>query len=278
MTKGKKNEPRKIDLWNPDDLTFLDNRTKDLSFSSPYELERSLERLTESLKRSQTDPGLTPLEFILREFEDEAKKKLEENGLDSEELTELWRTLFDPEDFSSLCRSLEDDFPSLVSPLEPSMQLQNAAHVAFCVDRLRNDISKSDVEQTAIDMLKLCFAAVNVNLHEIIIRGIRAKTGPAKGGRTPKKEERFFLVARYALQNSKKKDTLSLWKYLKKVLPELERTGNNHFGNYEALFEAREYKGASEDVISIYKKNGKTKDIGFRGFQRYVSDLKKQSQ
>jgi hypothetical protein len=265
MTKGKKNEPRKIDRWDRDDLTFLDNRTKDLSFSSPYDLERGLEHPTEFLKRSQTEPGLTLLEFILREFEDEAKKILEENDLNSEELIERWRTFYDIEDFSRLCLQLEYDSPSLLEPSHTSMQLQMAAHVAFCVDRLRSDISNGDAEQTAIDMLKLCFAAVNVNLHEIIIRGIRAKTGPAKGGRVKKKLQGIILATRWALKNSRNKGALSLWRHLIRELKYGEKT----FGEFDIGFDE------NKNCLFQIDRNGKDKEIRFRAFQNYVRDLKK---
>jgi hypothetical protein len=280
--KKQKSEPRNIDRWNPDDLTFLDNRTKDLSFSSPYELERSLERLTESLKRSQTEPGLTPLEFILREFRDEAKKKLEENGLDSEELTEVWRTLFDPEDFSSLHLYLEYNSPSLLEPLETSVQLQNAAHVAFCVDRLRSDISNGDAQQTAIDMLKLCFATVGANLHEIIIRGIRAERGPSLGGKTSQRKRGIDLAIEKIFKGQ---DAFSIWLYFVK----------NHYG-YEKALEIEGYKiffkidiqGLQQDRISkrdaykrgmlfeIFQDDVKTeRGIKLPTFRRYFSETRK---
>lgn len=201
MTKGKKNEPRKIDQWSSDDLAFPDNRTKSFAFDSPYGLERGLEG--------------TELESILREFEDEAKKILEENGLDSEELIEAWRICFDVKDFSSLCLQLEYDFPSLLSPLSTSMQLQNAAHVFFCADRVRSDISKNDAKQTAIDMLKLCFTAVAANLHEIIKRGIRAKMGPTKP-RPSRKKAWIDSVLEYARANAQRKNFPGVMTYLRR--------------------------------------------------------------
>lgn len=263
--KKQKSEPRKIDCWSPDDLTFLDNRTKEFSFSSPYDLERDLERRAESLKCSQTEPGLTLLESILREFEDEAKKKLEENGLDSEWLTEVWRTFFDPKDFSRLRLHLEYDFPSLLEPLETSMQLQMAAHVAFAADRVRNDISNGNAEQTAIDMLKLCFSIVGANLHEIIVRGIRAKGAPFKVRGTKKRPEGLLSAFKYALKNSPKKDGPSLWKFLKEYC----RGDDKIFNGFDIIFEEKENK------IYQYSREGKFRRIGFRGFQRRLSEIKK---
>ena len=61
---------------------------------------------------------------------------------------------------------------------------------------------------------------------------------------------------------------------MKKTLKELEISGKNKFGKSEAVFEAKEYKGATRDFIVLYHKDGKSKDIGFRNFQRYVSDFK----
>ena len=275
-------EPKEIDLCKDVDLTFLDNRTKNLSFSAPYELERTLKRLTESLKHSQTKPRLTLLEFILREFEDEAKKKLQENGLDSEELTELWYDRFDPEDFSHLRDPLCNYYPSLTEPLESSVQLQNAAHVGFCTDRVRRDIAKGDAEQTAIDMLKLCFATINANLHEIIRRGIRAEKAPSSGGKKSQRKRGIDLAIE---KNFKDQDAFSAWLYF----------AENHYGYEKALkiegydvFFGIDIQGLQQDRISkkdVYKRgmlfeifhdNLETqRGIKLSTFRRYFSETRK---
>ena len=272
MIRGKKDEPRKIDCWNPDLDDFPnENRTTLFSLFSPVEVERNLERLTESLKRSQTESGLTPLEFILREFEDEAKKKLEENGLDSKELIELWCAGFDLEDcgpLSPLRTVLEDDYPSLIWPDEKAIQLQNAAHVGFCTDRVRRDIRKGDAEQTAIDMLKLCFATVNANFHEIIIRGIRAENAPKKKRRVREKPW-FLLVLEYAKAKAQRKTFSGLITYLRA----------HHEGKEKPLKidKGKVYLELSRkgDYRLNYKTRNKKESIGSEAFRKRFQELKK---
>jgi len=129
--KKQESEPRKIDRFHHDDLHFFDNRTKLLLYSLPFEMERDFERLSKSLIGSQTDQAQTPLEVVLREFEEEARKKLEENGLDSEDLTESWAGLFDVEDFGPLRRILHDDYPALGSSGERCMNFKTLPTFPF---------------------------------------------------------------------------------------------------------------------------------------------------
>ncbi len=256
MTDGKKNEPKRIDRWNDFDIDLVNNWTKNLLFESPFCLDQDLE--------------LKPLEFFLIEFEDEAKKILEENGLYSEELVEAWRTPSDVKDFSRLYPQRKDS-PSLFSPLLTSMALQNVAYVFLCVHRVRKDILNGDAEQTAIDMLRLCFATVSANLHEMIVRGIKAKTAPARGGKKEKKVPAFNLLVRYAWQNSKRKTCLSMWEFLIRKLEAGDIGGRYIIEGCDFVYEKKNNR------ITLYfsDERKRPRDIGFRSFERYVNSLKK---
>ena len=267
MIDGKKNEPKRIDRWNDFDLDLVNNWTKNLLFEGPFCLDQDLE--------------LKPLEFFLIEFEDEAKKILEENGLYSEELIEAWRNPSNVKDFSRLYPQRKDS-PSRFSPLLTSMSLQNVAYVFLCVHRVRRDILNGDARQTAIDMLRLCFATVSANLHEMIVRGIKAKTAPAKGGKAGKKKHGIIAAIEKIFKGQ---DAFSAWLYF----------AENHYG-YEKALEIEGYKiffridirGLQQDRISkrdtyrrgmlfeIFQDDVKTeRGIKLPTFRRYFSETRK---
>jgi hypothetical protein len=133
-------------------------------------------------------------------------------------------------------------------------------------------LTHEDDEKTFLDMMETTLAIVDVKLSDIIVRGIRAKNAPAKGGRANKKEPAFNLLVEYAWQNSKRKTCLSMWRFLKKKIGDAGNTINH----YDFVYEEEKNR------ITVYFDNGKSRDIRFRSFQRYVKDfkeeLKKQSQ
>lgn len=89
--------------------------------------------------------------------------------------------------------------------------------------------------------------------------------GRFKGGKAPKKAEGFILACMHALKESPKKDSLSLWRFIRK----------NYSDTAEDL--TIEY---DQDVNKFYERyrDGRSRPISFRTFQRYISDLKKKSQ
>ena len=131
-------------------------------------------------------------------------------------------------------------------------------------NHVRDDIQNSDAEGAALDMMRLTFAATNANLHDVIIRGIRAKAAPAKGGRVPKRKQGCLLAAEDALLHCKRKDAVSLWKYIQRICAK----DTASFADFDLIFERKENR------LYQYAKYGKSQSIGFRTFQRYVSYLK----
>jgi hypothetical protein len=129
-----------------------------------------------------------------------------------------------------------------------------------------------DDEKTFLDMMETTLAIVDVKLSDIIVRGIRAKNAPAKGGRANKKEPAFNLLVEYVWQNSKRKTCLSMWGFLKKKLKEGELSGQKIIEDYDFVYEKKENK------ITLYfnDKKRRPRDMGFRSFQRCVKDFKEE--
>jgi hypothetical protein len=95
----------------------------------------------------------------------------------------------------------------------------------------------------------------------------RAKERSAKGGSVPKKDPGLMFAIEYAWVHSKEKTCLALWSFLKKAckgdfFPLKEKA--------DLVFEDRENK------LYHYHPDGKARGIGFRAFQKYVADFKKQ--
>jgi hypothetical protein len=72
----------------------------------------------------------------------------------------------------------------------------------------------------------------------------------------------------YAWQNSKKKTCLSMWEFLKRKLQDAELKGEKIKG-LDFVYEKKPNK------ITLYFLDGKSRDIGYRSFQRYVRDFRK---
>ncbi len=62
------------------DTKYIKSDAMAFSLEPPETLDRALEQLRESLSHPDTEPGLTPLEFMLRLLEDAAREILIENG------------------------------------------------------------------------------------------------------------------------------------------------------------------------------------------------------
>jgi hypothetical protein len=92
----------------------------------------------------------------------------------------------------------------------------------------------------------------------------RFRKAARKGGQANKKAQAFALACEHALKESPKKDSLSLWRFIKK----------NYSDRVEDL--TIEY---DKDVNKFYERSrdGRSRSISFRTFQRYISHLKKES-
>jgi hypothetical protein len=132
-------------------------------------------------------------------------------------------------------------------------------------------------EEIFSERLGTILAIFNVKPSDAIIRGIRAKNAPAKGGRVAKKEPSFALLVRYAWEKSGRKTVLSMWKFLRKKLKEAELEGGKIIEGCDFIYEEK-----TNRFTLYFQDKRKPKDMGFRSFQRHISnfkkDLKKESQ
>jgi hypothetical protein len=135
------------------------------------------------------------------------------------------------------------------------------------IKNLREIIGTNKIPQEAIYVTAL----IMILSYDLgLSHPIYAIRGWKKGG--PKKEPAFNFLVKYAWQNSKRKTSLSMWRFLKKKIGDAGNTINH----YDFVYEEEKNR------ITVYFNNGKSKDIGFRSFQRYVKnfkeELKKKSQ
>jgi hypothetical protein len=89
----------------------------------------------------------------------------------------------------------------------------------------------------------------------------------SKGGKKNKKEPGFTFLVEYAWNQSERKKCLSMWEVLKRKLQDTELKGEKING-FDFVYEKKCNK------ITLYFLNGKSRDMGFRSFQRYVKDFK----
>lgn len=132
----------------------------ELGLSYPSEIEEGIERLREGLTHPQSEPGLTEIEFILRDFERGASRVLTAEGLDLDP-DELW---------------WEDD--SMLGVKQSS-----AKAVLVGTRRLRESLDNSRPDQAIIEMMLLTAAAIRSELYEDAMLGISVERGMRKGGK-----------------------------------------------------------------------------------------------
>jgi hypothetical protein len=93
-----------------------------------------------------------------------------------------------------------------------------------------------------------------------------------KGGSASKKEPAFVSLTKWGWQYSKKKGARLLWKYLTKQILENDRIPDLFAGGQGLDFDFDQ----TRNRIIFYPITEKPKSMGFRSFQRYVADLKKE--
>ena len=91
--------------------------------------------------------------------------------------------------------------------------------------------------------------------------------GRKRGGRTEKKGLPFKLLTQYAWEKSQRRTCLSMWEFLKKKVKVAEFSGHKLVG-HDFVYE----EGTNR--ITCYFPDGKSRNMGFRSFERYVRNLK----
>jgi hypothetical protein len=119
--------------------------------------------------------------------------------------------------------------------------------------------------------MKLCFSSFCSNFYLDVIRGIHVIAGAKKAQKGRRKEPAFICLAKYGIEKSGKKTTRLMWLFLKKIFQKAELNGEKIIEGYDFVYET------NINRFTVYFQNKrKPIDIGFRTFQRYISDLKRE--
>ena len=245
-----------------EDADFTRSTTREFSLCYPDELDDILKRLQESLKYPQSEPGLTPLEFILRRFEEEARRILTEHGHPTDLGELLW---------------LEDDHTYPVKTrmrttalkLDVDIESLSAKRVLFSAQNLRHFIAANEAEQAAIEMMRLTFAAISADMFNVLMTGVRAKQGQKKGGHRPKQKQGIMLAIREVLkQKGQNLSRENLWRYFLK---------NHNDTKGQPAFEVGDYTVNYEND-RLFQENVTTDErpesISKATFYKYVSKIR----
>ena len=220
---------KKISQFTEDESAFLDSRTKDLALSYPHELDAIFKRIASWSPR--------PIEIILQGFENEALALLKRKSLPTDR-ADLW-TLLQEEDLD--------------------LEGESAARIVLSASTLRDAIQNGEAELAAVEMLKISFAALALNLHEVVIRGIRAKAAPSKGGRVPKIRPNILEATVKLLEAKPSLSAMEAWRTFGRTKP-------LRVGDSEIYFH-KDLGGAGED--RLVEDNGfNTFSIGYEAFRK----------
>ena len=200
MTK----KPTSIYEATSEDADFITSATREFSLGYPDEMDDVLERIQQWLKHPEAEPGLTPLEVILRKLEEEARTVLTSHGY-STNLGELSNL----EDENTYPVKIEGGGMALKCDVD--IQSLSAKKVLFSALNLRDDIANGKAEEAAIEMMKLIYSAISADMYVAIMTGIRAKTGQrGRQGRSFEKTG-IAMVIKKALAGSEHLSPNKLW-------------------------------------------------------------------
>jgi len=246
-----------------EDGDFLSNLIREFSLGPPSYFDETIEKLKHTLTHPKAEPGLTAIEFILRQIENEAKKILQEYGypIDIDELVPwlqesegFWWT--DPE--SGFTHFHENH----------SIQALSAKEVLISAEKIRYEISKNNAEETAIETMRLLFAAMAADLRDVIMDGARNIQGRTRGGKASKMLL-GVLKAIWDIINQKGIDyqAQEIWSSIEAAGTDgiLVQTSDKTFNVYID----------GNKIVQIDDKTGREQSRKYRTFQDYVTKIKK---
>jgi hypothetical protein len=238
-------------IWIRQDWDLIDSPTKKIFLAYPQHLDDILRTLEDS---PLVKCPLDMINIFLDEFKREAQALLKRIGFNDDHLK-------DPKSLMYIQK---------VAAKNRNIMADNASRVLLGVNFVREAIKKKDAGNTAIEMMRLVFAALTANLYDLVLRGIRAKTAPVRGGRVPKKLEGIILAIKKVLKKAKRKGALDLWHYFKN---NHKKNNDLQIGEY-AIWFYEDPTGAGENLL--YLSDGeKERGISFSAFKRYVREVKK---
>ena len=257
---------KKLRKYNKTDSKFIENATKDFIISYPDEVDDILNHIKEIVTDPQSEQGNTPLKYILRKFEEEARKILKEYHY--------------PQDMVSLCGVLQygycDDKNVSDNDIMPDIIVSNAIRVVTYCEHIRDDITNNESEQAAIDMMKLIFAAVAMNVHDELIRGIRQAAG-SKSKKPPRSCKGILMAIEKTLRDGKgtgkRKPSTNLWRYFRNNYTENDRF---EIDEYEIYFEKDNANLGGDRLVEIYAGDDNSKkSMAWGTFEKKVNAIRK---
>jgi hypothetical protein len=254
-------KPRKWEA-TPEDADFISTEIREYSLAPPSYFDETIEKLKDILTHPQAEPGLTVVEFILRRLEKEAKKILREYGYPTD-ITELVPWLRDDDSFMWTDPESGNTYFHEI----PSIQALSAKQVLSSVDNIRDWISMNDAEETAIETMRLLFAAMNADLRDTIMDGMRTNQRRKDGGRADKSLKAVSEVIRKIIsQKGMKYQAKEIWK-------EIEATGTDGV-SVQVSNETYIVYIDGEKIVQKNDKTGRDKQRKFSTFLRYVTNVK----
>jgi hypothetical protein len=246
------------------DTKYIKSDAMAFSLEPPETLDRALEQLRESLSHPDTEPGLTPLEFLLRRFEDSAREVLTKNGhpTNRDELGWLIDDHTHPVEAKGGGSGLKCDL---------EIESLSARRVLLSVSNLREDIASNNAESAAIEMMRIMYAAVNSEMFSLTMQGIRTKSGQSKPKPKRAAEGIKLAVAEVLKRTGKKMSQERIWHYLSRHFNKANgqdplMVGDYHIFYYEPLNENEPDRLEQEHSLT-----GETKSITKATFFRHYS-------
>ncbi len=200
--KTKEKKPSMI--WTKEDWAWINTTTKGIILGhAQYRIDSLLNNLGNLHKALPDRP--TVCEFMLQGFEREAKDILNEcaerspkirKGSDNDSLIEIMKK--------------DNEYHRWLAKTDSAWRIIAAAM------NIREAIALGDGERTAIETMRLVFAAVTMNVYEEIMRGLRLqpKLAPARGGRAQKKRQWVIEVIIRIIEKAKNKTFSGIKGYL----------------------------------------------------------------
>jgi len=252
----KKSNP----VWTRDDWGLAKGFTTSAVLCWPNLPESNLKVLKELARGNSVEV----VEIVLKGFEKEARGIYEKAVIEYARLQKVR-----PDSFRA---SLVEITKFEKNESEIRARLDGTKRVFERAEGVRRAIKRKATEEAALEMMILVFAAVTVNLHGIINKGIRAKTAPAKGGRGDKKFYGIISAIEQTLKNNNAGNAHTIWRYFKK----------NHRGednpieidDYEIYF-YEDMTGKEENLLFQKHINGKERSMKYSTFERHVNSIKK---
>ena len=266
-------KPRKW-KYTLEDGDFVSTEIRVYSLESPSYFDETINALKDMLSHPQAEPGLTVVEFILRRLEGEAKKILQEFGYPTD-ISELVPWLQEGESFLWTDPESEKTYFHKV----PSLQALSAKQVLCSVENIRYEISKNDAEETALETMRLLFAAMAADLRDTIMDGIRKSQERKHGGKKTTDKEGYYLAIKEVLKI--KGDQIireNIWRYFERFHNNIDienrKSEPMYIGGYEIYFDPDTTENKQEDVL-MQEYEGKKRVIKKGTFFKYITEIRK---